>query len=89
MCNAFEHAKTMAMKRMQNPRIVPLVFYRDAWEEQEEIFGKDPWEYGLTDRNRYTLDVLVNYAFDQGLIKRKPPLDELFIGSLENRQRGI
>jgi 4,5-dihydroxyphthalate decarboxylase len=89
MCNAFDHAKTMAMKRMQNPRIVPLVFYRDAWEEQEEIFGKDPWEYGLTDRNRHTLDVLVNYAFDQGLIKRKLPLDELFIGSLENRQRGI
>ena len=32
---AFNEAKTIAMKRMANPRIVPLAWYRDAWEEQE------------------------------------------------------
>ena len=45
---AFNEAKAAAMKRMANPRIVPLAWYRDAWEEQERILGPDPWEYGLT-----------------------------------------
>ena len=43
---AFNEAKAAAMKRMANPRIVPLAWYRDAWEEQERILGPDPWEYG-------------------------------------------
>ena len=32
---ALNEAKAIAMKRMQNPRIVPLAWYREAWEEQE------------------------------------------------------
>ena len=52
---AFKEAKAIAMQRMQNPRIVPLAWYRDAWEEQEKILGPDPWEYGLTGNNRRTL----------------------------------
>ena len=52
---AFNEAKAIAMERMQNPRIVPLAWYRDAWEEQEKILGPDPWEYGLTDKNRKNL----------------------------------
>ncbi len=40
---AFNRAKAIAMKRMENPRIVPLAWYREAWEEQEAILGKDPW----------------------------------------------
>ena len=48
---AFNEAKAIAMKRMENPRIVPLAWYRESWEEQEAILGKDPWEYGLTQRN--------------------------------------
>ena len=47
---AFEKAKALAMRRMDNPRIVPLAWYREAWEEQERILGPDPWEYGLTDK---------------------------------------
>ena len=46
--HAFERAKAIGMRRMENPRIVPLAWYREAWEEQEEILGPDPWEYGLT-----------------------------------------
>ena len=64
---AFEESKAVAMERMENPRIAPIVWYREAWEEQEEIFHSDPWEYGLTDRNRHNLDTLVGYSFEQGL----------------------
>ena len=56
---AFEAAKKAGMQRMENPRVAPLAWYREAWEEQEEILGTDPWEYGLSDQNRHTLETLV------------------------------
>ena len=85
---ALNESKAVAMERMENPRIAPIVWYREAWEEQEEIFQSDPWEYGLTDRNRHNLETLVGYSFEQGLIKRKLPLDELFLDVSQGRRRG-
>ncbi|MEE8445774.1 MAG: ABC transporter substrate-binding protein [Alphaproteobacteria bacterium] len=86
--HAFNEAKAVAMKRLENPRIVPLPWYREAWEEREEIFGPDPWEYGLTERNRNTLDTLVGYSHEQGLIRTKLPLEELFGDISEGNRRG-
>jgi 4,5-dihydroxyphthalate decarboxylase len=86
--NAFSEAKAIAMERMQNPRIVPLAWYRDAWEEQEEILGPDPWEYGLTDKNRKTLETLIGYSHEQGLIRQKPTLEQLFLSVSQGRKRG-
>jgi len=85
---AFNEAKAIAMKRMVNPRIVPLAWYRAAWEEQERILGPDPWEYGLTDKNRKNLDALIGYSHEQGLIKRKPPLEHLFLSVDQGFKRG-
>ena len=39
MYKAFQEAKALAMRRMENPRIVPLAWYREAWEEQEDGFS--------------------------------------------------
>jgi 4,5-dihydroxyphthalate decarboxylase len=86
--HAFNAAKELAMKRMENPRIVPLAWYREAWEEQDAILGKDPWAYGLTDQNRKTLETLVGYSHEQGLIKRQVQLDELFLNVTQGRKRG-
>jgi 4,5-dihydroxyphthalate decarboxylase len=88
MFAAFNDAKAVAMKRMENPRIVPLAWYREAWEEQEDLLGRDPWEYGLTDRNRHTLETLGGYSHEQGLIKRRIPLDELFLSVSQGAGRG-
>ena len=85
---AFEKAKTLGMKRMFNPRVAPLAWYRHAWEEQCEILGPDPWQYGLTDRNVHTLETLVGYSFEQGMIKRRLGLDDLFASVSEGRKRG-
>jgi 4,5-dihydroxyphthalate decarboxylase len=85
---AFERAKTAGMKRMINPRIAPLAWYREAWEEQEAILGSDPWQYGLSEQNRKTLETLVSYSHEQGLIKRLPALDALFLDVSEGRKRG-
>ncbi len=85
---AFNEAKALAMKRMANPRIVPLAWYRAAWEEQERILGPDPWEYGLTGKNRKVLETLVGYSHEQGLIKKKPALEQLFLNVDQGRKRG-
>jgi len=88
MFQALNESKAIAMSRMENPRIVPLVWYREAWEEQEGMFGPDPWEYGLTERNVKTLDTLVGYSHEQGLIGRKIPLNELFLDVSQGARRG-
>lgn len=56
--------------------------YMLAWsvaemEEERELFGENLWPYGLED-NRHILETLVQYAHEQGLIKRKLDLKELF-----------
>jgi len=85
---AFNEAKAIAMERMRNPRIVPLAWYRAAWEEQEHILGPDPWEYGLTDKNRKILETLVGYSHEQGLIKKRPTLEQIFLNIDQGRKRG-
>ncbi len=85
---AFNRAKAVAMKRMENPRIVPLAWYREAWEEQEAILGQDPWSYGLTEQNRKTIETLAGYSHEQGLIKRLPSPDDLFLNVSQGRKRG-
>ena len=87
MYHAFQEAKAIAMKRMVNPRVVPLAWYREAWEEQEQILGPDPWEYGLTDKNRKVLETLVGFSHEQGGISRRIPLDELFLDVTQGRKR--
>ena len=85
---AFNEAKAIAMKRMANPRIVPLAWYRAAWEEQERVLGPDPWEYGLTDKNRKNLETLAGYSHEQGLIKKRPTLEQLFLNVDQGFKRG-
>ena len=85
---AFEAAKAIGMKRMENPRIAPLAWYREAWEEQEEVLGSDPWEYGLSDRNRHTLETLVGYSYELGLMKERLSLETLFLDVDQGRKRG-
>ena len=76
--NAFNEAKRIAMKRMESPRQVPLVWYRAAWEEQEEIIGPDPWEYGGSERNVRNVNTIAGYAHEQGLTRQQFTFDKLF-----------
>jgi len=76
------------MRRMENPRVAPLAWYREAWEEQEEILGPDPWEYGLTPNNAKQLSMLAAFSHDQGLSSRLVPLDELFLNVGQGHRRG-
>jgi 4,5-dihydroxyphthalate decarboxylase len=81
LMQAFEESKNAAYRRMENPRIVPLAWFRHFLEEQEEVLGRDPWVYGLGERNRNNLETLMQYSQEQGLLGRKMSLDELFINT--------
>jgi 4,5-dihydroxyphthalate decarboxylase len=78
LVKAFEQAKTLAFRRIANPRGVPLAWVRTAVEEQERLLGRDPWVYGLGAANRKNLETVLRYTHQQGMISRTWPLDELF-----------
>ena len=54
-----------------------LPWMTDDMEEMEQVFGADPWPYGI-EPNRPTLNALVTYLHDQGLIKTPIPIEDLF-----------
>ena len=76
--DAFEEAKALAMGELGRPRSMPLVWSRLHADDQESAMGPDPWEYGLTERNRETLETLVGYAHEQGIAAERYPVEELF-----------
>ncbi|MGH7767940.1 MAG: ABC transporter substrate-binding protein [Candidatus Binatia bacterium] len=75
---AFEKSKAAAYKRMENPRRVPLAWFRHALEEQEDLLGKDPWIYGLGAANRKNVETLMQYSAEQGFIDGKMAVENLF-----------
>ena len=83
LMQAFEESKKISYERMENPRIVPLAWFRSFVEEQEEIFDGDPWVYGLGAANRKNVETLMQYSHEQGLIGKKMALGELFIDTTE------
>lgn len=46
-------------------------------EEVDEVFGGDCWPYGI-EGNRKTLETLIKYLYEQGMIKQIVKVDELF-----------
>lgn len=74
---AFQKAKELCYQRMRDPRNLALAWARESIEEQQAVLGKDPWPYTLED-NRKALEAVVRYAFDQGMIRKRPEVEELF-----------
>jgi len=46
-------------------------------DEIDEIFGGDPWPYGV-EPNRPTLEAMVDYMVEQHFIPKKIPIEDLF-----------
>ncbi len=78
LVKAFEASKQLAYQRVKNPRMVPLAWVRTAVEEQQDILGPDPWQYGLTDANRKNLETIQRYVHQQGMVSKQRKLEELF-----------
>jgi 4,5-dihydroxyphthalate decarboxylase len=77
MVQAFQQAKELCYRRMRDPRNLALAWAREAIDEQQALLGEDPWPYNLED-NRKALEAVLRYVFDQGMIRKKPKIEELF-----------
>ena len=47
-------------------------------DEIDEVFGGDPWPYGI-EANRRTLEALVQYMVEQHFIAKRIPIEDLFV----------
>jgi 4,5-dihydroxyphthalate decarboxylase len=77
---AFEEAKKRADRKLRygGAQRVMLPWLAADMEEIDELFGDNPWSYGL-EANRKTISTLIDYMFEQGVIEKKPTVDELFV----------
>ena len=81
--DAMDKAKNIALAEDARGRCAALHAARMTaeLEEIDEVFGGDPWPYGI-EPNRPTLEALVRYMAEQSLIKATIPLEELFVPSM-------
>jgi 4,5-dihydroxyphthalate decarboxylase len=78
--NAFNESKALAHERM---RYLGALRYMLPWlpaelDEIEDVFGGDPWPYGI-EPNRQTLEALVQFLADQSMIAKPIAVDDLFV----------
>ena len=76
---AFQEAKQRSVARLREIGIshVPLPWLSDATRAWQEAIGEDFWPYGV-EPNRPTLEAFLQYAFEQGVCRRKLAAEELF-----------
>ncbi|PSK59160.1 hypothetical protein B9Z65_3484 [Elsinoe australis] len=79
LLEAFVESKELARKRMESTSALRymLPWLPEALDDIKQTFGDDCWPYGVED-NKKTLEALVMYLEEQGLIDRRVPLEELF-----------
>lgn len=78
--DAFTESKRQSlavMKKLQSLRYM-LPWLPAAIDEIDELFGGDPWPYGV-EENRPTLEAMVQYMQEQYLIEKTVPVDDLFV----------
>lgn len=77
---AFCDAKALALKHMHftgAPRYM-LPWLMPALEQIDEVFGGDPWPYGV-EENRPTLEALVTYLAEHAIIAKEMNIEVLFV----------
>lgn len=75
--HAFVKAKQLAQERLSRSIPSGLVFGEEYLNQTREIFGEDPYPYGVS-ANRKMMENLIDYSYEQGLIPSKPKMEDLF-----------
>jgi 4,5-dihydroxyphthalate decarboxylase len=85
---AFSEAKRVALAGLADAPALryTMPFLLETLERQHEVFGDDPWPYGLA-ANRKTLDAFAEYLVEQGLAAQVPDMAELFAPSTRVESR--
>jgi len=78
--SAFVKAKEHFNARVVDGIPSALFFGKEYLTKTQEIFGSDPFPYGVK-ANRKLLETLVDFSHEQGLIAKKPRIEELFAES--------
>ena len=78
LVNAFVEAEKVCRKAYEYPKRLALPSAVLVIEEEEEAFGKDPFQHGLTPQNQVVLEKFLQYAEEQGYISHRPELNDLF-----------
>jgi 4,5-dihydroxyphthalate decarboxylase len=78
--DAFVRSKKIALEKLFNLRAVRYMtpFLMREIDDIWEVFNGDPWPYGV-EPNRRTLEALVTYQQDLGLISAPLKVDDLFV----------
>ena len=79
LAQAFEKAKRASLGRVAELGVsqIPLPWLAGHVQRWREVMGEDFWPYGI-EPNRPTLEAFVQYAFEQGVCRRKLAVEELF-----------
>jgi 4,5-dihydroxyphthalate decarboxylase len=77
---AFIAAKEHAQERLKESIPTGLVFRDEYYDKTREIFGADPFPYGVK-ANENMLQTIIDYSYEQGLTKKKLKIEELFAPS--------
>jgi 4,5-dihydroxyphthalate decarboxylase len=82
MVQAFTQAKEKTYENLGQigSLRVTLPWLAAELEQTKKVMGNDYWPYGL-EKNRKTLEIMILYAYEQGLIKHKFNVEELFANS--------
>jgi 4,5-dihydroxyphthalate decarboxylase len=76
----WNEAKRLALADDEDPTFSNFVWIRDLWEEERELFGGDPWRYGM-EANQKVIKTLIRYGVEQGIASAKIDSPEkLFLG---------
>ena len=76
----FAESKDMANRWLRSDPSLGLAWKNRYIEEEQEVFGGDPWVYGLK-ANHATVDRFLSYCYDQGVSQRRVEPKELFVPS--------
>ncbi len=74
----WDEAKRLSLLDDEDPTFSNFVWVRDLWEEERELFGGDPWRYGM-DANRKVIKTLIRYGVEQGIASAKMNAEKLFL----------
>jgi len=76
---AFDEARVRSLARASDitASFLPLPWAADELRRARELFGGDPWPYGI-EANRTTVDAFLHYAFEQGVCRRLLSAETLF-----------
>jgi 4,5-dihydroxyphthalate decarboxylase len=77
---ACQESKKAALTRMRNYSALRfmLPWLPSDLDELDEVFGADPWTYGIEEA-RTNIGTLMTYMVQQGMLKAAVPIEDLFI----------